>query len=477
MSQFLWIEDFENSPQDTTRNVFGGPLSLAKIPDTKEEVKNLLEKHRVWVELTFLEAWQFIHNPQKLLQVDYIILDIDLIVQGEIDDENGELLAILKLYGYQHHQDSENNRRSYKTASNALKKVAGYQLYVELVMNLGFPQDHILFCSNHGEELKNIQAAFITAKMQLPQILTKNQTKEIAEWITVRRSHAYAVLRRGIIEGCIRISQLIANHPEFIQFGEFIKTDNGSPIREVTVKDMQEYLESLQNFLPLRQPDNPQRLYKLFIRNLAHEWDAAYPDNLPRCDKGDKDCHQIRNVKYTFGGIMKNARNWAAHTTQLDNLSALEVAFFFIVAMRAMFKLSDILERNESLLLELFDKIDPGAMQKIIGTSPMNTQLPLSRTYLAVKNQIFQSNTADALYFHQLLNNLVNNQVEFDYVTGLFQMFWHGLSPVRLYERGTTIDKNQNVVFTYSFWLNDYGKAKNSFLFELARSIYQRSFP
>jgi hypothetical protein len=44
-------------------------------------------------------------------------------------------------------------------------------------------------------------------------------------------------------------------------------------------------------------------------------------------------------------------------------------------------------------------------------------------------------------------------------------------------ERGTTIDNNQNVVFKYSFWLNDYGiGTKEGFLFELARSIYKRSF-
>ncbi|OAD21774.1 hypothetical protein THIOM_002458 [Candidatus Thiomargarita nelsonii] len=58
------------------------------------------------------------------------------------------------------------------------------------------------------------------------------------------------MLRRGIIEGCQRISSLIQNHPEFIQFGEFIIDSNG----EVTVKDMQEYLETLQNLLPLREP-------------------------------------------------------------------------------------------------------------------------------------------------------------------------------------------------------------------------------
>lgn len=239
---------------------------------------------------------------------------------------------------------------------------------------------------------------------------------------------------------------------------------------------MLDYLETLQNLLPLRQPDNPQRLYKLFIRSLAHEWDAAHPDNLPKCDKGDKDCFQARTVKSTFGWIMKCARNWAAHTTVLDKLSAQEVAFLFIVAMRATFKLSESTAPYESILLNRFDKTNSDVMKNKIGTTPMNTQLPLSRTYLEVKNNLFQSKAGDALYFNTMLNNMINNQIDFDYVTGLFQMFWHGLSPVRLYERGTTIDNNQNVVFKYSFWLNDYGKKENGFLFELARSIYKRSF-
>jgi len=47
---------------------------------------------------------------------------------------------------------------------------------------------------------------------------------------------------------------------------------------------------------------------------------------------------------------------------------------------------------------------------------------------------------------------------------------------VRLYDRGTTIDNNQNVVFKYSFWLNDYGQKEEGFLFEFSRSIYKRSF-
>ncbi|TGO02369.1 hypothetical protein PN36_26115 [Candidatus Thiomargarita nelsonii] len=84
--------------------------------------------------------------------------------------------------------------------------------------------------------------------------------------------------------------------------------------------------------------------------------DAAYPDNLSACDKKDKGCIQVHRIKYTFGWIMKCVRNWGAHTTLFDKLTESEVAFFFIVAMRAMFKLSDNTQAYENILLNLFDK-------------------------------------------------------------------------------------------------------------------------
>jgi uncharacterized protein YifE (UPF0438 family) len=167
MSQFLWIEDFENNPKAATENVFNSILHDAKIPDTKEEIKAFLKKpnYRVLTELTFWDGWQFIHDSQQLSQVDYILLDIDLNVLSDGDEEEEDLLEILKRYEYQPSENKEQDTRSYLTATQNLKKVAGYQLYVALVMELGFPKEHILFCSNHGEEMRKIQEAFITAKM------------------------------------------------------------------------------------------------------------------------------------------------------------------------------------------------------------------------------------------------------------------------------------------------------------------------
>jgi len=479
MSHFLWVEDFAgNTLKSTTESVFGGLLENQTIPDTEKTVKKLLKENGVLVEFTFIGGLEFIYNPQKLLSIDYVILDIDLIIESDVDiDENNRLPQILQDYdGYQPQEDEIADKQSFDEAKKRLMPIAGHQLYIEL-RALDFPKEHILFCSNHATEQEELQVAFKKARDKFPQLFSKDEKAKVQTWVRERRENPYSVLRRGIITGCQHIQSRLKNQQQAaIQFGEFVKADNDSPLRTIAVQDMRDYLETLQNLLPLRQPDKPQRLYKLFVRSLAHEWDAAYPDNLPKCDQDDKDCFQVRRIKSTFGWIMKHARNWAAHTTVLDQLAAEEVAFLFMVAMRAMFKLSEFTEPYESMLLNLFDKTDSDVMKNKIGTTAMNTQLPLSRTYLEVKNNLFQSKARDALYFNTMLNNLINNQVEFDYVTGFFQMFWHGLSPVRLFERGTTIDHNKNVVFKYSFWLNDYGKKENSFLFELARSIYKRSF-
>lgn len=468
MSQFLWVEDFENNPQATTESVFGSILPDAKIPDTKEEIKKFLKKdskYRVLVELTFWDAWQFIHNSQQLSQVDYILLDIDLNVRDNDDDDKEEgLLEILnKYYNYHPCENGEQDTKNYDQATKELKKIAGYQLYVALVTDLGFPKEHILFCSNHGEEMKTIRKAFDTAKMELPKIFSKKDKAELSDWIIQKRENEYMVLRRGIIEGCQRISLQIAKHPEFIQFYEFIKP--GTAVREITPKDMQEYLATLQKLLPLREPQDKQQFYKLFLRTLTHEWDSADP----KLQQDDK-------VKLTFGWILKNARNWSTHTTVLDNLQPAEVAFLFMVAMRAMFKLEPISQPYEDYLLTLFGGKEVPELD--------TRKIPLAKTYSEIKQIVIKEKLVDdTTDFHTMLNGMVNKNVAYNhYVTGLFQMFWHGIFPTsherlksNIYPMGNKAHLETKSVYTFDGSYN-FGDKKD-FLYKFARCIYKKSFP
>ncbi|MCK5524345.1 MAG: hypothetical protein KAI83_14530 [Thiomargarita sp.] len=484
MSQFLWIEDFEYGTKHA-KNVFGSILQNAEIPTTKPKLKHLLKDYRVSVELSFLEGLRFIR--EQLSQVDYIILDIDLIdiPPGLLRyEEQTDLLALLEqFYDYQPHQDKSLDEANYKKAAEQLKPEAGYKLYVELVIALDFPKEHILFCSNHTNEQKHIQSVFKQAKIDLPQTFSKDEKNAVQNWITERRNNPYSVLRRGIIEGCQLIQKHLSNDIPFRQFCTKKNRQN------VTAQNMRDYLETLQNFLPRREPSDAKPLYKLFIRTLSHEWEDDFnPDNLKSSEFPDENTLKRQKM---FGSIIKCTRNWTAHTQIFDKLCERDVAFLFIVAMRAMFKLSDKTEGYENLLLQLTDKLPKQELKTLIEhpndllSHCSKSYSQLFKTYVKVlkKKGKLQPPNPTQLDFSSILKTMQyqdkNNEAQFDYLTGLFQMFWHDLSPITV--KSFTPTQNHRKIFfeyEYDFDLNDYGKENtDSFLFELARSIYKRSFP
>jgi len=487
MSQFLWIEDFEDCTEHATRNVFGHLLQNADIPTTKPKLKRLLKDYGVLIELSFLEGLRFIRK--QLYHVDYVILDIDLIdIRSELRyDEQTDLLELLEtFYDYQPNQDKSIDEANYKKAAKQLKPEAGYKLYVELVIALDFPKEHILFCSNHTKEQKHIQSVFKQAKIDLPLTFSKDEKNEVQNWISERRNNPYSVLRRGIIEGCQYIQKHLSND---IPFSQFCSKKNR---QNVTAQNMRDYLETLQNFLPRREPLDTKPFYKLFVRTLSHEWEEDFsPDNLKQADVPDESTLKRQRM---FGWIIKCARNWTAHSQIFDKLAEPDVAFLFLVAMRAMFELSEKTERYENLLLNLLpDKLQKPELKTLIEKHPndilsqcSNSYSQLLETYAQVlkkKGKLLQPPNPTQLDFSSILKTMQywdkNNEAQFDYVTGLFQMFWHDLSPITVKSFTPTQDYRKIFFeYEYDFVLNDYGKDDmDSFLFELARSIYKRSFP
>lgn len=460
MSQFLWVEDFGDVDIDaTTTSVLGEILDHQNIPNNQFRLRKFLANQGVLLKLEFVEALEFIGDPEQLLRIDYIILDIWLPVDTTKNTsvETGEYLQTL-LQRYHVEQ---------QIACTQLEKMAGYQLYVELIMELGFPKEHILFCSNHAEELSSISKAFGEAKLKLPDIPTKQREEDIATvqtWVKNCRDNPYSKLRRGILNGCQYIQSLL-NDPQqaVIQFSDFIKADNG---RTITVQEMLDYLETLQNILPLRKPKHPQRLYKLFVRSLAHEWEAAQPHLVGKTQDG-----QLQ----AFGWIMKNVRNWAAHKHLFENLTEKEVAFLCLINLRAMFQLgSDEIMPFEKALLSLFGH--PLSEEKM-STLITNNGLNLAKSYSLLKGRI-RNDKDDAVTFAGMLNNLVNRGIisSEEMSHRLLQMFWHGLSWARVQNVTTSTGRHdgiENAGIWYTFQLHDYGSARpNSFLFQLARHIY-----
>jgi hypothetical protein len=458
MTHFLWVEDFKASETNREDNIISSTVKLVfgSILNDKEldqelaqedeyDAQDFLAKNGVFLKLNLLEALEFIRNPNELAKIDFVVLDVDMPLKRDGQKDSHNYLAPLI---EQYQSEAE------------LKKIAGYQIYIDLVIDLGFPKSHILFCSNHAGYFEQFVEKFKSSNIKFPELLQKEHNKEIKDWLTDAQSD-YFVLRRGIIEGC----QYLKTLPEDkLGFNRFIKDSE----KNVSLEDMHNYLGVLENFLLLREPGDKAALYKLFIRTLAHEWDAAEAKQL----NGQKEF-------YALSWIMKMSRNWLAHGKVFEQLTAQDVAYLFIVNMRAMFDLDSNLLAYEKNLLHLFtDVISVEDMQNTIGKGFKDRNIPLVKNYAILLKKT--GNTWQAINFHDALNNLQKNKdkgtdSEF-LIKGLYQTFWFLTSSGSVF---IPFDEDKIKGFTqlqYQFNYFDYHHQKQDYLFELARHIYNRSF-
>lgn len=302
MSYFLWIEDFENSAKTTASNLFTDIVDEKDFSDNTRQLRNNLKRYGVFIELSFQDGLGFIRN--NLDKVDYIILGIDLPAYSRNDAINDDVLQLLERF----HDYKEPGEEMLQSKCEELKKIAGYYLYTELVIELGFPKEKILFCSNHGENLKSIKEAFKVAKVTLPTIYEKSDPSA-HNWIVKNHENDYSRLRRGIIEACHFLKSLIEKDDAKIQFTSFIKRDKKlQPVIEIVGTDIVNYLDTLAQFLPLKQPNeqltNVQ--YRLFLRTMAHEWEENIdPEAINKIGYEYENIHDI----HTFAWVLKITRN------------------------------------------------------------------------------------------------------------------------------------------------------------------------
>jgi len=421
MSHFLWIEDFPVDAKATVSSLFKDVLGENhKISDDKEQIQRDLRAYGIFIELDFFSGWQFIKNKEKLQTVDYIVLDIDL--PANIDYLSGEeedtLENLLRKWSY---LDAESaSEQSFVEAKKKLQKTAGYHLYVELILEQGFPKEHIIFCSNHGDELKSIQDAFSTAKLDWPNVYTKADSSA-EEWINKQYKSPYSRLRRGVLLACSELKKSIKTHKK-IQFNDFVLESKSTHLPPQYFKD---YLDSLSYFLPLVEPkgESKKKVYKLLFRNLVHEWDQCV--NPPK--------RKENSELFTFVKIMRICRNWVAHNKRLFHyLSEQEVAFFLLINMRALFTMEDKLYEYEKYLLRLFDNI-----LSRDDLDRKTDKLNLKRHYGITRdlcNPTFKGTEQDNGWFQSVLcelqetddffQNKDNKQYNSFFISGLFQLFW-----------------------------------------------------
>jgi hypothetical protein len=457
MSYFLWIEDFASvtGGEDIADSVLGGIIDPAKLLGDKKALRRDLKSEGVFIELNFGDGLDFIQD--KLADIDYIILDINLPAYPGSEPKDNVLRLLEKWHGYKATDDGIIDENTIVAAAKALQEIAGYHLYTELIFNLGFPKENILFCSNHGKDLESIVKAFNVAKIELPQIHKKEDKEAVQAWVKTCYENPYSRLRRGIIEGCQYLKTMTEDK---LRFNDFI-SESG---KTASIEDIRDYVEVLEKFLPLREPSNTDKavLFKLFIRTLSHEWEAADP-------------RKIKGLAW----IMKNLRNWVVHNSLLfSSVDEKLIAYLFMINMRLMFDFSLEVQPYEKILLNLF----PSALTEQLFKDKAKHDLikpDIAKAYLNIKNTVLDEKRKDEIkindgfYFNELANNIQQSNSPLKdnkqlFSTLLYQMFWLTTSNPYV----DTGDKKSLLQIKF----RDFKYLEKPYIEALARHIYKLSF-
>jgi hypothetical protein len=443
----LWIEDFGGglpTGTGTLNSMFPDLISfdnwdedelilLKKPSDLENFFKENSALHCVYLCRHYFDYVEFKINNELAKSIDAVIIDIRL-------DNNVDFNLPIP--------SSSHTKAKFH-------EEAGFYIFNDMV-HLGFPAEKMCFMTGEKNSFSGFKKQ--CDDIYIPEVVGFEKSDaeygKLRQWIKGRESD-YAILRRGVIEGCQYAKNLTIDKLYFNKY-----TNNNEAVQP---KDIFNYLEILENFLPLREPANKSDFYKLFIRTLSHEWEAA--KNIKR-DNNKKDA--------VLAWIMRNTRHWITHNSNL--FSALDekmTAYLFTVNLRVMFNFDDDdLQRHEEILLKLF------AEEALSEAEFKAKSIPVSDAYLELKNIVLDEkhsdqNIEDAFYFNELANNiqLSNSSRRNDkhlFTKLLYQMFWLTTS------NSFISTGNRKNLLEIKFWNFNY--AEKPYLFELARHIYSRSF-
>lgn len=349
------------------------------------------------------------------------------------------------------------------------EKVDEYQKLIntgDMVRLISYLKEH--YGETSQSETPNTYNRFCDAykrcRIQPPGAINKNLNdvkQHVSEWLDGHEANQYLVLRRGIIEGCQKLKKL----KDKLRFSKFVVEG------KIAFLDAEDYLDALEIFLPLREPNNKTTLYKHFVRTLAHEWE----ESVEAKKFGDD------QVTFAFSWIMKMTRNWMAHnsTAIFNSLSEQDLAYLFICNMRAIFELSEEIMGYEEILLSLFSKEEESEALEKAELIVKEKRIPLVKSYVSYFNE-----KTKRTQVHNILHELQNNKAKLKskgdtfFITGLYHSFWFLTS-----EHDDKKDKakenrdNPSQVFISRYYtFCPYNYTQYEFLFKFSSHIYHRSF-
>jgi hypothetical protein len=440
----LWIEDFGGglSTGAATLNLMfqdlisfenwdEDELSLLSNPsDLENFFKDNSALHCVYLCRHVYDYAEFKANQKLAKSIDAVIIDIRL-------DNNVNFNLPIP-------NDSHEKEKFHINA--------GFYIFNDLV-HLGFPAEKMCFMTGEKNSFSSFKKQ--CDDIYIPEVIGFEKSDaeygKLRQWIKERESN-YSILRRGIIEGCLFLKAQIEKDDGNIQFREFIKVENNQPTIEIPTTDIENYLDVLSQLLALKEPNEQNIQYRLFLRTLVHEWEENIdPDSLKQ--KHGNDLSKIHDL-YTFAWLMKMTRNWVSHANLLEPLDPQIIAFLFLINMRAMFKLPKAIQPYERILLRCMS---------LLPANDIDNQALIDDVNYIEKNvdDILSSLSIDkSNYFGKNINTIYRQNTgnpdaeEHNFKSFLLQYFW----------------VNQKSE------LRKLSATSDDFLPTLARYIYGRSF-
>lgn len=489
--KILWIEDFGGklAPSKVVVEMFeeffqGVELKDAYVeddPDVAAQLRGLFGRHtlhEIHVCKSYVE-WKKV-DEQHAGDFDIALIDINLGSEPTSRDEMPDGI---------NSPDFDNR--------------AGFYIYHQLIRR-GFPDDNIAFFTGEGQSLKEFAGYCGDIFLEKPaHCFEKNPAhfKQLRRWLAEKAAQPALILRRGAIDGCRfmkeRVQAIETQNLEarLVFYKTTVRNIKADP--ETYRRETIDYLTRLERFFLPQQNYDRADFLSLFTKELVAKWGEESKGHFIRAKEPPRFKTWLEEQFHKTSQFqMKTLRNWSYHGQLSADLTAKEVAYFFMLAMRSWVAsdLNEIL-RYEELLSNLFTKLPEAELNRLVNSglefylersyeqlralhTELLRQIRVSPEERRVSNGLSRrvDNYFLALFreLSEALEWLDPGAFEFyqrrikEASLGLFyQSFWHGLFPLQI---KTTFYANlQSVKFNVE-------PLPEAFLSFLGRSIFKECF-
>ncbi|MEI6267600.1 MAG: hypothetical protein WCP01_01875 [Methylococcaceae bacterium] len=474
----LWIEDFGGGLDRGKATLNLMFQDLISFDNWDEDELRLLEKpsdlanfsnensalHSVFLCRHFYDYAEFKENQEIAKRIDAVIIDIRL-------DNNVDFDLPIP-------NDSQEKEKFHINA--------GFYIFNDLI-HLGFPAEKMCFMTGEKNSFSGFKKQ--CDDIYIPEVIgfekSDAEYRKLRQWIKERESD-YAILRRGIIEGCRFLKAHIEKDDGNIQFREFIKVENDQPTIEIPTTDIENYLDVVSQLLAIKEPIDQNIQYRLFLRTLVHEWEENIDPNrlkekYPQFFRKDQpNFFGKMDDIYTFAWLMKMTRNWVSHAILLEKPTLLNpsiIAFLFLINMRAMFKLPKVIQPYEKTLLRCVALLPTDN----INIETLNIQIKdaeehIDNILISMKN--VTKNEQENFIVTAIINGTTKEKKLNEFRKKINEIYKYNTGQIDAEEHDF-----KNFLLQY-FWVNQNSESKvrklsatsDDFLPTLARHIYKDSF-